>query len=282
MPLIAKRQTVKPKRATTREKHRGICRVISNKSRPADISRMIYAFNEKDGEAEQFQDAHKRFVYLKNKTNRAIKLTEALFNFGFTIDGRFFYIKSEGIISRDWTNDFDSIMDEARIIPRIYIIINNLTAEIEQVHREVRITFDVWCGKQWSKSDKVGDGLYGATNKRIEAYINRQPQGVDYATQMAELKNIHVKLKGVLKAVEMQHAAVVAAIYHTRRSGDIYNSGAGGIVNSLLEGSNMSKSIDDIRDSKMFDIDDPVLIADVDVEEEADRVFMQRKTGKAQ
>jgi len=228
---------------------------------------MIFAFNEKDGEAAKYPDAHKRFTYLKNKANRTIKLTEALFNFGFTIDGRFFYVKSEGIIAREWTNDFDSIIDEARVLPRIYIIINNLTAEVEQVHREVRIAYDVWVGKQWSKSDKAGDGLFGATNKRIEAYISRQSEGVEYCTQMAELKNIHIKLKGVLVAISMQHAAVVAAIYHTRRSSDIYSAGAGGMVNSLLDRdkneSSMSRAMDNMRDGKQFDIDDPVISFEV-------------------
>jgi hypothetical protein len=270
MPLIAKRQTPKPKKATNKERDKAVRRVVANTSRAPDVARMIYAYREKEGEANQFPDAHKRFAYLKNRANRSIQLTEALFNFGFTIDGRFFYIKSEGIIAREWTNDFDSIIDEAKVLPRIYIIINNLAAEIEQVHREVRIAFDVWTGKQFAKSDKPGDGLYGAPMKRIEAYINRQPQGVEYSSQMAELKNINVKLKGVLRAIEMQHASVVAAIYHTRKSGDIFTSSAGGMVNSMLDKheTNMSRAMDESRDDKLFEIDEPIVSFDVDDEPE--------------
>jgi len=278
MPLIPNRTTTKPKRGSLEKLKPALRRVISNRNRNPNISQNIFAFVEKEGEDKQFPDAHQRFVYLKNRANRAVNLSEALFNFGFTVDGRFFYIKSEGIIAREWTNDFDTIIDEAKILPRVYIVINNLSAEIEQVHREVRIAYDVWCGKQWSKSDKIGDGLYGATNKRIEAYIYRQAQGVEYLTQMAELKNILVKLKGLLKAIEMQHASVVAAIYHTRRSTDIFSAGAGGMVNSLIDSTDMSRTTDDKRDDKLFEIEDPVV--SFDVEEEKDRIYMEQKTGK--
>jgi hypothetical protein len=213
----------------------------------SDIGDMVYVHEDDSKEI----NLNVKFINLKNNRNKAISIINTLFEFGFIVKGRRFYIKSGEIFNDSWTNDFDTIMDQARVLPKIYIVINNLAAEIKSVYRETKVIYNAWYGSQWKMTQTIGEGLHNAPAKKVEAFIARQPKGIQYSNMLDDLDACLTKLKGVLRALEMQHSSVVAAIYHTRRSNDVYTSGAGGIVNSLVD-----------TNERDFSNIEPVLVSD--------------------
>jgi len=197
------------------------------------LGSFLEAYREKEGERDKFLEPEAMLKHLKRRKRRAIPIAEQLLDCGFTLDGRFYYIHGNDISGEGWLQDMDTILSKAQNIPRLYIVITNLAAEVQMAFSDIKAEYDAWIGKQWSKCDDPNNALYGATVKRIEAFVAKQDRFLEYRSNLNELKSILFKLKNLLRVLDMQHNTVVAAIYHSRKSTDIFNAGAGSMVQSM-------------------------------------------------
>jgi len=208
---------------------KGVARTKGNI--PAILSKNIFIFKTSKRVREKYPDAFERFNILKKKPRLLIKLTKHLFDFGFTLDDRDYYIRSSGIIGEHWTSSLDSVIDRGESIPKVYAGINNLLAIIQEAMEGTKTDLDAWIGDIWSRKDEPEHGLIDATIARMNAYTSRQEETIEFKYQHSELKGIHLRLKGLLKILDMQHAQVVAMIYHSRKSDSIFQDAVGSMVN---------------------------------------------------
>ena len=186
-----------------------------------ELEQFVYAFEEHDGEADAHPDPHARLKYFRKKKRKAIELAKHLFKFGFTLDGIFYYVDANGVLDPTWTRDLPTLIRKAAVLPKIGNGIHNLATDVWQMYQLTRRDYKVWIGEMWAQSDKVGSGMYGATIKRIEAYISRRPEFFDFETELTELKTIYAKLKGLLQAISQQQFVANGLLNAQKKSGII-------------------------------------------------------------
>jgi hypothetical protein len=194
-PTLTKEENRKRKLALLNPKYSG----------DMDIERQILIFEEEEGERSHYPDPTEMLYHLKGKKKKTIELSKALFKFGFSMDGRFYYLDTNGIASEKWGKDLDSLIDRQKILPRIYYGVLNLSADVWHQYELTKAEYEAWVGEEWSKSDRPGSGLYQAVQKRIQSYINRQPDYIRFISELSELKSVYAKLKGLLNMIYMQH-----------------------------------------------------------------------------
>jgi len=240
VPGIRENFNIRPKKKSDykkikpRHKAKAINSIVnSSYTTNKDIDRLLLIFDEESGEREKHPDPRDMLHYLLKKKRPLLKLSENLFRFGFSIEGKFYSIDSNGIVSSDWGNNFHSLVNKAVTLPKIYYGILLLSTEIWQIYLLTKADFEAHIGELWKDSDRPGSGLYGATERRIRAYVNRNQDTVRFLSELAELKTIYGKLKGLLNTLYMQHQTVNSLLYSTRKRVDFEELSIG---NSFMAG----------------------------------------------
>ena len=192
------------------------------------LSHSIKVFKEKKSHRDM--TLSELLVTIRNNKKIGIKIFKRIFDFAFKLDGRVYLIKGGSILGEHWTHDMRTVIDKCEVLPQLYAAMNNVLAEVQSALDETKIKYDSWVGKTWKNKEDGELGLYGATVAQVNAAINNLPDAVEYRWQMAELKTIVQKLKGLLRAIEMQHSIAIAVLYNTRRSDAVFQDSIGSMI----------------------------------------------------
>jgi hypothetical protein len=228
---------------------------VKSKTPNKEIAKYISVYKSSGIDLAKYSNAHELVKYLKDKPDRAIKILNHLFDFGFIMEEQTYYIRGSGVLGKHWTQGLETVIEKAETLPRIYAAINNIWAEVQTQIERLKIEYSCWAGGIWDLKRTHEHGLYDATTARMNAYIENQSEGVELKNTVADLKAISLKLRGLSMAITMQHQAVIAILYQSKRTSDIFQDALGSMMNRISEDEDVDTSTIAI-DSDELEIDD--------------------------